>query len=103
MELKVIDFSIMGGRVYVGRPNGKTARTYFKIDLCEEQKEYPIKVIFPINAKTLASSFFLGMFGRSVRQAGNRNEFLKRFHFEANKQIMSEIEDGILEALSAGE
>ncbi|OCH59068.1 MULTISPECIES: hypothetical protein [Vibrio] len=98
-----VDLCSIAGRVYVGRPRGKSARNYFKIEEYEREKSFPITVIFPSNAKTLASSFFLGMFGESVRQAGSREEFLKRFKFEASKQILSEIDVGISEALSASE
>ena len=102
MKSKTIDLSIMAGRVYVGRKNGHTARKYFELDLHEQSNSYPIEVIFPSNAKTLASSFFLGMFGQSVRNAGNKNLFFERYKFTANQQIMKEIEVGISEALSAG-
>ncbi|AMG03197.1 MULTISPECIES: hypothetical protein [Vibrio] len=98
-----IDLRSISGRVYVGRPRGKSARNYFKIEEYEREGAFPVTVIFPSNARTLASSFFLGMFGESVRKAGSREEFLKRFKFEASKQILNEIEVGISEALSASE
>ncbi|MEZ8102852.1 hypothetical protein [Vibrio bivalvicida] len=100
---QTVDLRSIAGRVYVGRPRGKSARNYFKIEEYERDGSFPVTVIFPDNAKTLASSFFLGMFGESVRKAGSREEFLKRFKFYASNQIMNEIEVGISEALSASE
>jgi hypothetical protein len=97
----VIDFEKLGGRVYVGRPAGVLARKHFKIEEYENQENFPIEVHFPENARTLTSSFFLGMFGNSVRTAGSRDNFLKRFIFKANKQILAEVNAGIDEALSA--
>lgn len=97
----VINFEKLGGRVYVGRPGGVQARKYFKIEEHEHDSNFPIEVRFPDNARTLTSSFFLGMFGNSVRVAGSREDFLKRFKFRANSQILAEVDAGIVEALSA--
>ncbi|WP_425666283.1 hypothetical protein ACPUEJ_01475 [Vibrio tubiashii] len=97
-----IDLSNIAGRVYVGRPNGIAARKHFRLDELESENRYPITITFPDNAKTLASSFFLGMLGESVRAAGSREAFLHRYKFNANSQIRKEIEVGITEALTAG-
>ena len=102
MKPNEIDLAVMAGRVYVGRPNGIAARAHFRLDKLESEDSYPITISFPENAKTLASSFFLGMLGESVRAAGSREKFLIRYKFNANKQIMREIEVGITEALTAG-
>ena len=97
----VLDLTKLGGRVYVGRPNGRMARDYFKVENIEKENQFPVSVIFPDDARTLTSSFFLGMFGKSVRTAGTRDEFYSRYKFNANKQILEEIELGITEALIA--
>ncbi|KPZ73475.1 hypothetical protein AN944_00059 [Shewanella sp. P1-14-1] len=97
----MINFEKLGGRVYVGRPDGVLARKYFKIDEYEQEKNFPVEIFFPDNARTLTSSFFLGMFGNSVRTAGSKEGFLTRFKFTANSQIMAEVDAGISEALSA--
>jgi len=100
-EKIVFDLTKLGGIVYVGRPNGEAARKHFKVSKVDSDKAYPVDVIFPEKARTLTSSFFLGMFGNSVRAAGSRDEFFERFHFNANAQIIDEIELGIKEALMA--
>lgn len=97
----VIDLTPLGGRVYVGRPNGEAARRHFKIELLEESGSFPIEVIFPDSARTITSSFFLGMFGNSVRVAGTQEAFLNRFKFKANSRIENEIKVAIQEALSS--
>lgn len=102
MKPNNIDLAVMAGRVYVGRPNGIAARAHFRLHELESEEKFPITISFPSNAKTLASSFFLGMFGESVRAAGSREKFLTRYKFNANKQILREIEVGITEALTAG-
>lgn len=97
----VFDLTKLGGRVYVGRPNGRMARAHFEIEKHEDMSDFPISVKFPTDARTLTSSFFLGMFGASVRRAGSRDAFLTRFIFDANEQIKEEIDLGITEALIA--
>ncbi|MDC8854236.1 hypothetical protein [Shewanella algae] len=94
-----IDLSKLAGRVYVGRPNGSKAREYYKIDALEKEEKYPINIKFPSNAKTLTSSFFLGMFGKSVREAGSKKVFFERFTFNAPKKILAEVNLGVEEAL----
>jgi hypothetical protein len=95
----MVDLTPLGGRVYVGRPNGSKARAHFKLESHEDNGDYPIKILFPENAQTITSSFFLGMFGSSVRKAGSKEEFLKRFEFLASMRIKNEIDDGINDAL----
>ncbi len=97
----VFDLTKLGGRVYVGRPNGKLARKHFKVEMHEKSNHFPISVKFPNDARTLTSSFFLGMFGASVRAAGSREEFFCRYNFDATDQIIEEVELGITEALIA--
>jgi len=97
----MINLNKLGGRVYVGRPNGELARKFFHVEEFENGDQFPITVEFPKDAKTLTSSFFLGLFGDSVRKAGSRKGFLETFAFTANEDIMEEIDEGIIEALSA--
>lgn len=97
----VIDLSQLGGRVYVGRQNGNLARKHFRIDELENENNYPITVIFPGDAKTMTSSFFLGMFGKSVLKSKSMNNFLGKFKFQTNNEILQEINDSINEALLA--
>ena len=100
-EKIVIDLTTLGGRVYVGRPNGKQARKYFNLDNIETDNTYPVEILFPEDARTLTSSFFLGMFGDSVRKAGSKDAFLTRFNFKANERILKEVYKGIADALIA--
>ncbi|WP_345875370.1 hypothetical protein [Shewanella algae] len=100
-EEKVINFNKLAGKVYIGRPDGALARKYFKLDEVDREHSYPVKVIFPADAKTITSSFFLGMFGKSVLSAGTKEQFMKNFVFDANPRILNEVEIGIFEALSS--
>lgn len=98
-----LDLKPIGGRVYIGRKNGELARKHFKIDEIDRENSFPVKVIFPADAKTLTSSFFLGMFGLSVRTAGSKEKFLARYVFDTPAQIELEILESINEALDVNQ
>jgi hypothetical protein len=95
----VIDLKPLGGRVYVGRPNGVKARSHFKLEELERNGKFPITIQFPEDARTMTSSFFLGMFGISVRLVGSKEGFLKKYKFETSQKILEEINNGIMDAL----
>nr|WP_229650413.1 hypothetical protein [Vibrio splendidus]MCC4883073.1 hypothetical protein [Vibrio splendidus] len=95
-----IDLSISCGRVYAGFYNGLAARTHFQLNRLEHEGHSPIVIRFPDDARTMASSFFTGMFGDSVKACGSKEEFLSLYSFIANRQILSEVGIGIDEALA---
>jgi len=77
----VVDFGKLGGRAYVGRPNGEAARDYFEImelvKACDR-----IKIMFPDDTKTLTSSYFLGCFSQSIIEAGSLDKFRSKFDLD---------------------
>jgi len=95
-----VDFSKIAGRIYAGRPNGIKARSLFKIENCDSL-EGKVEVIFPENARSISSSFFLGMFGESIRKFGSKEKFQSHYTFRANKQIINQIDKVIDRALVA--
>lgn len=98
---KVIDlekFRSPGVTLLAGREKGKKVRANLQLDALD-QKETTVMVKVPDDV-FLASSFFLGMFGPSVRNLG-REGFTVRYLFEgANVDLI--LEDGISEALKYG-
>ena len=81
-----------------GRDLGIRQRNYHKLDLIEDNND-KIEIKISDNIIFLSSSFFLGMFGDSVRKCGNKEKFKEKFIFKSNSQIDSNIEDGINDAL----
>ncbi|MCI8498930.1 MAG: hypothetical protein HFG33_06040 [Bacilli bacterium] len=81
-----------------GRDLGFKQRKYHKLDELEENNDI-IEVKIADNIIFLSSSFFLGMFGDSVRKCGSKEKFKEKFIFKTNGQIESNIEDGINDAL----
>lgn len=84
-------------KVFSGRSRGEAVRESTRLDQFDDNEAYDILIIAPPDTWTLTSSFFLGMFGPSVRKLG-REGFLNRFKFEGPipKEV---IDDGIEEAL----
>lgn len=81
-----------------GRDLGIKQRKHHKLNELEDNNE-KIIVKIPSNIYFLSSSFFLGMFGESVRKCKTKEHFKEKFEFETNGKIDSNIEDGINDAL----
>lgn len=81
-----------------GRDLGFKQRKYHKLNELEDNNNI-IEIKIEDNIIFLSSSFFLGMFGESVRKCGSKEKFKEKFIFKTNGQIESNIEDGINDAL----
>lgn len=81
-----------------GRDLGIQQRKRHNLDRLED-KETTIKIEIPENIIFLSSSFFLGMFGDSVRKYRTKEEFLKKYNFITSPELEPNIEDGINDAL----
>ena len=97
---KVIDFSHLGGPVYVGRANGAQARRKLKLDALDAQSE-SVSVVVPEEAYAVNSSFFLGLFGPSLGHFETRDAFLDHYRFKAPEHIQETIRLIIDRALSS--
>lgn len=82
-----------------GRELGYKQRKHFKIDKIEDDYD-KIEIIIDEKILFMSSSFFLGMFGESVRKCGTKEKFKEKFIFKANSQLDNNIEDGINDALN---
>lgn len=81
-----------------GRDLGFKQRKHHKLNELEDDNDI-IEIEIANNIIFLSSSFFLGMFGESVRKCGSKEKFKEKFIFKTNGQIESNIEDGINDAL----
>ena len=105
MKDKIITIDLLEGipnakkiRAISGRDLGFKQRKHHKLDELENNNDqFEIKIAN--NIIFLSSSFFLGMFGDSVRKCGSKEKFKQKFIFKTNGQIESNIEDGINDAL----
>ena len=84
---EVLDFASFGGPVFVGRDNGIEARKRFKIEKYDTEASQVIIKIDP-NTYSVNSSFFLGLFGTSLKYFGSKESFLEHYRFDAPDHVM---------------
>jgi hypothetical protein len=80
-----------------GRPKGQELRSRLKLKN-EDESPAEVAVIIPDSILTLNSSFFLGLFGESVRKLGEQR-FKSKYKFSTNHdRVKRDIERGIMYA-----
>lgn len=97
MEIELKNY-IDNKKVLSGRDNGAALRKKLDLEKIEKEKD-KITIIIPIEVYAVNSSFFLGMFGKSVRTLG-KEEFEKKYYFKCNEVVKLNIEDGINDAIN---
>lgn len=88
-------------KVLSGRDVGIDFRKKFKLDDIDMNKE-SVEVIVPEDLYSINSSFFLGLFGPSVRHLGEEG-FKKKYQFKCDSIIQKNIEDGMSHALKGSD
>lgn len=94
----IIDFEKLGMPVFTGRPRGEEARKKLGLDSIDQKGEV-VEVKIPQGIYTLTSSYFLGLFGPSVRKYGKKSEFLQHYHFFAPERVSGRLEEWVDRAL----
>lgn len=92
----IIDFANLGMPVFTGRDRGQKARLDLGLDQLAPNEL--VKVVIPENTYAVTSSFFLGLFGPSVRSLGGEG-FQEKFKFEGPAFICDKVPDWIMRAL----
>jgi hypothetical protein len=93
-----IEFEKLGMPVFTGRPRGVALRKKLKLDSVDEVGER-VSVDIPEDVYTVTSSFFLGLFGPSVRHYGSKNDFLCHYSFKAPERVASRLDEWVDRAL----
>ena len=96
-----IDLSKHKGKTYKvlsGADLGKEVRETLNIDLLDMQANQVLFYV-PDYVYSLNSSFFSGLFQKSIRQLGEK-KFREQYLFECNEIIKENIEDGIFYILN---
>lgn len=92
-----------GSKLYSGRPLGIEVRNKLDFDNKDKDIENYI-IVFPEDTVSINSSYFGGLFEKSVMDLGKDN-FLKKYKFtytnggELSESLMRNIEEGISDAL----
>ena len=96
------NFRSEGTRVFSGRERGESVRTALNLD-AEDENPATVVVVIPEDTYSINTSFFLGLFGRSVRRLGSRDAFFGRYSFRCRPEILDDIEMAVQDALKDSE
>lgn len=96
--IEKIDFGRMGGPLFSGREKGRLNREKYHLDDIDSS-ESQVEVIIPDNTYSITSSFFMGLFGKSIREIGDRNEFFQKYRFRMPDKFRNKVEIYIDRAL----
>jgi hypothetical protein len=80
-----------------GRDCGEESRRRFRLDEIDAAADAKAIVTIPDDVISMNTSFFLGLFGPSVRRL--RSEFLNKYQFECDDVHMATVREGIVRAL----
>ena len=99
--MKIIDLNLARtstqAKVFAGRERGKYWRRQFKLDEIDTLDDI-VNVLIPEDIISLNISFFLNLFGDSVRRLG-REGFKAHYHFQSDPILEPAIKQGIEQAL----
>lgn len=101
-KIEIIKFNksqVQNMLVLSGRTIGYDMRKYFKLDDLDNNNE-TYEVIFPDNILSISTSFFLALFGDSVRTLGDKEKFKSKYIIKCNSNLDLNINDGINDALN---
>lgn len=76
-------------RVFTGRPVGQSARKSLNLDEFDKNDE-SIEIIIPDDTMSVNSSFFSGMFQKSLKMLGEE-KFREKYIFKCNKKIIIDV------------
>ncbi len=76
-----IDFTQFDGPLYAGRERGLNAAKKINLETLVNDETKNFIIIIPDNFYSITSSFFLGMFGKSIKFCKTKENFLNRFNF----------------------
>ena len=86
----ILELGKYGGPIFLGRSDGANMRQKFGLDDLDKSDQ-TVHVIFPQNTKGVGSSFFLAMFGMSIRNLGSAEEFAKKFRFSGPDFVVQDL------------
>lgn len=90
-----IDFATLGMPVFTGRQRAQEVRAKLKLDTVAADDQ--VDVIIPDTVYAITSSYFLGLFGKSIRDLG-LEKFQTVFRFQAPDFIKEKVNDWCLRA-----
>jgi len=95
MKINLMDVTD-NGRVHnlSGKGHGENVREHFDLDRLDEE-DGCVEVIVPNDIYAISSSFFSGMFSRSIQNLGGEERFLEKYIFRSHPELMRQIYHGL--------
>lgn len=93
-----IDLKKVQGNFLSGRERGREIRVAEKIDNFDSANK-SVEVIFPSNVEVISSSFFLGMFGKSILKYADKDKFKSMYTFRGQSKALKNFDTYIEFAL----
>ena len=93
-----IDLGKMGGPLFSGREKGRLNREKYQLDGIDSS-DIEVEVIIPDDTYSITSSFFMGLFGKSIREIGNKEDFLHKYRFRTPDKFKNKLDVYIERAL----
>lgn len=87
-------------KILAGKQNGFYIRQQENLDACDANQCCICKVLIPDYLWSMNSSFFIGLFGPSIKTLGEKR-FREKYVFECNgnMDIAADIEQGIMDCM----
>ena len=101
VEIDLARHRSQGSHLLSGRDRGISVRADERLDDRDREKG-SVTVAVPEDIYSINTSFFLGLFGPSVRKLGSREAFLGHYKFVCTPLLLEDVERGIREALKKG-
>lgn len=97
-RLDLAEYQSEGAKIFAGRQRGSFVRNAAQIASLSDSKD-ELEVLVPEGTYVVTSSFFLALFGQTIRDLG-AEEFRRRVHF-SGRNIARVVEQSIYEAIEA--
>jgi hypothetical protein len=97
MKVDMNKYRSENSRVFSGRDRGKSVRAQLGLDEFDKNEEVA-EFTFPVDILSINNSFFIGMFGLSVKNLG-RVRFIQKYKFFGDEVLLENIEEGIERSL----
>lgn len=93
-EVRLSDLTKDQTRNLTGHERGLEARIFFDLDALDEVSE-PVSIYVPETLDALTTSFFQGMFAKSLARFKSDSQFLEHYRFMASPVIMRQVSRGL--------
>jgi hypothetical protein len=98
MTIDLTKFTGVDEIILSGRPKGEELRRKLGLDAADDRAEL-INIIIPQRIISLNSSFFLGLFAKSVDKLGESG-FLAKYVFDCKPILVRDIDAGVHQAVN---